>query len=204
MVGFDPLGRPAIGAASLVMLKERLPLREREVSSSGSDAPLVAGDANVGTCSLEIPQTPLFVVIEGCARIQSVFASVSLSLARAQLVSVLDVVTPLVFAPRFAVALIPSMITTANAFCEPWITRISLAFRGKNRVAVGRVSLAVKPPAPRCAYCVQFRSRHRRVAARAMARRASVAGRFLSLSRARRSFRRSGGRSARRGRGSRL
>jgi len=73
MVGFDAFGRAAVGAASFVLFQERVPLREGEVGGGRPYAPLVAGDTDIGPCSLEIPRAPLFVVVERGTRILRVF-----------------------------------------------------------------------------------------------------------------------------------
>ena len=83
MIRLDSFGRAAVSATSHMLFEERLPFDESEVSASGGGAPFVPSDARVGTSSLQIPLTPLLVVVEGRARILSLSLPVPLSLARA-------------------------------------------------------------------------------------------------------------------------
>src|SRR5258705_8913653 len=92
---------------------------------------------------LEIPLSPLFVVVEYGAWISGVVVSVPLSLSRPQFIGVLVVVASPAFPSTVAVAFVPGVITSANARSEPRIACVSLAFRREDRLAVGRVPLAI-------------------------------------------------------------
>ena len=101
-----------------VVAKQLFPLSEREVSSRRSSAPLIARHADIGASALEIPLSPLFVVVESGAWISGVLPSVLTSLFRPQLIGVIDVVATLAFSTTRQIAAVPVTIPCANTFSE--------------------------------------------------------------------------------------
>lgn len=111
MVGFDPVGRAAVSALSVVTPEQLSPFLKVEVRPGRGRPAFVSRGADVGACPFEISQPPLLVVIERGPGILLVFPPVSYPLARPQLVSVLDEIALTAWAPTFAVPLIRIPIT---------------------------------------------------------------------------------------------